>query len=571
MESDFTTWARRRRGALAGFLISALAAGAAWADGVTRVAALAGTVELQKEAEGAWEPATVGIEVPEGGSVRTSGDGRAELHYPDGTRVWLKESTKVTIETQRSLLSRMSIAFGSMKARVSHLARNRRMEFKTATAVAAVRGTVLTISQGEDGKFNLNVLFGKVELRLAGIPKTFDVPQGQKAEVEDATKAPKTSLMTRAEEVQGLQDWAPGLAPEGRIKDLQDKERDRAQIHEFAKQEEGRRERMSDLIGRAKEEDLAAGRTLLDMHGNLVRVDQRLLRPTPNEIQFVNLVKRPTYNYKTRTNSWEYYGPTTVTNRLDSAQFRLNYDAALPEELSAWPQFFGDHEPNSTELIFANMSSFNESNPALREVFEVAMVSKRVIVDGVSKLVPDLYVGRIECAVGNESACLSGMRNFTNLTTDSSGAAGFSKFGQTEDANSVIRKRDAEDGIMREIFAEHWGNAGDTSHVFLAQENAVIDNNGNPRRVEDFTNTSSDPFSILRETAYQTIMQVKKVGGVEDLDLTNTGDHAKFCSGGTCNGSNARNIDLVVTPDVGLAFLQRIISDIDKLETSSSN
>ena len=70
-----------------------------------RVSALSGTVEVRQDRGSPWEAATVGMSIKEGASVRTSGDGRAELLYPNKTHIWLKANTSLSIETRRSRLS----------------------------------------------------------------------------------------------------------------------------------------------------------------------------------------------------------------------------------------------------------------------------------------------------------------------------------------------------------------------------------------------------------------------------------------------------------------------------------
>jgi len=277
------------------FVLLPLAAGAEEA----KITALSGNVEVRQTRDGQWASAALNMEIPEGGSVRTGSDGAAILLMPNKTKVWLKDTSTLEVEQRQTLASRLALVFGRIKIRVPHLMRKEKFEVRTPAAVCAVRGTEFTMDTTEDGKMNLQVLFGEVKLKYAVPPEKgrseFNIPQGQGLNIEESGKSAKPALLTAANERAAMENWNPGMAPAERQKGLQEKENDRAQIKEFAKITNSAENTVKSFLNVVKESDLEAGRTMNDMHGNLVRVDQRMIRPDNNTLQFFNLVKRPNY------------------------------------------------------------------------------------------------------------------------------------------------------------------------------------------------------------------------------------------------------------------------------------
>jgi len=94
-----------------------------------------------------------------------------------------------------------------------------------------------------------------------------------------------------------------------------------------------------------------------------------------------------------------------------------------------------------------------------------------------------------------------------------------------------------------------------SNRIWIARENYVIGNGGDIKAVADFTSASEDPFTILKNTAGETIWYVKKdinttQTGFNRVDNTSTGDY--FLS--------KTNLDVVVIPDIVLAAVQRMMS-----------
>ena len=267
--------------------------------GEAKILSMSGTVEARQTREGQWVPASDNMEIAEGGAIRTGADGAAVMLLPNKTKVWMKESSNLELEQRQTLASRLALVFGRIKVRVPHLMRKEKFEVRTPAAVCAVRGTEFTMGTNEEGKMELQVLFGEVKLKFV-VPSEkgkseFNIPQGQGLSLEEKGKPAKPALLTAAKEREAMENWNPGVKPEDRQREMKQKDNDRAQVREFAKVTNNTDNAVKGFVNVVKESDLEAGRTLTDVHGNLVRVDQRMMRPHADEIQFFNLVKRPTY------------------------------------------------------------------------------------------------------------------------------------------------------------------------------------------------------------------------------------------------------------------------------------
>ncbi|HOI42257.1 MAG TPA: hypothetical protein PK523_04865, partial [Elusimicrobiales bacterium] len=340
--------------------------------------------------------------------------------------------------------------------------------------------------------------------------------------------------------------------------------------------------------------DLEAGRTLKDIHGNMVRVEQRLIRPDPKTLQFFNIVKRPSYkDYDYSSPAADQHGGfiyngDAVTNRMDMFQVNLNFDRDLPQRIEEWPSFFNDNDINPAYMtaIAANRTDIKS------EIFFVAegwkydagrdeLVNNIKVVDPAAAVNSTtdrdvVITGVLKPDAGNPAYTpIYGLSKISNLEiVDAGGGAldytnaingtsnGVTVGGPAGDVVWAIRTTDADYSVdsddvgtdqMWQFQADRYnvGNAG-AQYIWLAQENYVIGNGGGLKNTGDFTSSGTDPFSILKETAGQVIMYVKNdTGGVRQ-----TTD--RF-------GASGRNIDIVFIPDLAIAAIQRMLPAITEL------
>ncbi|HAF94847.1 MAG: hypothetical protein A2X34_07990 [Elusimicrobia bacterium GWC2_51_8] len=558
-----------------------------------RILAINGSVEARQAAEGQWVSATQNMEIAEGGAIRTGADGSAVALMPNKTKVWLKESTSLEIEQRRTLASRLALAFGSIKLRVPHLLRKEKFEVRTPAAVCAVRGTEFTMETTESGKMGLNVLYGEVKLNFivppSKGPSELYIPQGRNLSLDEKGKPGKLTLMDPKQERAALENWNPGLKPEERQKELKAKENDRAQIKEFAKVTNNSERAVKGFLNVVKESDLEAGRTLSDVHGNLVRVDQRMMRPDNNTIQFFNLVKRPSYaDYTARAHGFRYNGGV-VTNRLDLMQMNMKFDKALPQRIDEWPSFFSS---NSVNPVYASVIMANRTGTT--DIFFIAQGYKydaandemvnndgMLAADGVAVSLDQdvIMTGVLTDDSVNSITAMEGLNRISRLAVTKNGGTGGLKYvidnkpvggdaGDVRWAQSVENtpsySYDAEDVNSDQLWNYSanlyaiGGGAGEK--IWFTTENYVINNSGSIQTKDSITNSGSDPFTLLKNVAGEAIFSVKswQAGALPYDQINNDAGGDRF---------GTKNIDIVFIPDLLVAAVQRMlpaITDIGK-------
>jgi hypothetical protein len=463
-------------------------------------------------------------------------------------------------------------------------------------AGCAVRGTEFTVDATPEGAMDIKVLYGEVKLNFTVPPvkgkAEIHIPQGQFLSLAEKGKPAKQSLLTKEQEYRALENWNPGLDPKERMAEIIEKENSRAQIKEFAKVTSGAEQQVKSFINTAKESDLEAGRTLNDVHGNLVRVEQRLIRPDPQTLQFFNIVKRPAYkDYSYATALAQQYGfkyaGGAVTNRLDLMQVNLKFDQALPQRIEEWPSFFDNSSINPDYMTVVSANRTNNDNiffiaegwlydPVRDELVNNETVIGKPKTDDMDILFAGVLKGAdAVSALGqiSELKVSDGGSGVVTLTGPAVSLDAGSSMVWAQRVSGANYSKDSDDVAgndqVWQFQADRYelGGLGATgTHMWFAKENYVIGNGGGLKNTEDFTSSGTDPFSILKETAGQTILYLKQhaatandvrpgVGGqIKDADYFDQGAFpVKF------------NIDIVFIPDLAVAAIQRMLPAITSL------
>ena len=597
-----------------------------------KILAFSGNVETRNTREGQWAPATVNMEIAEGGAIRTGADGSAALLLPNKSKVWIKESSNLELEQRQTFASRLALVFGRMKVRVPHLMRKERFEVRTPAAVCAVRGTEFTVNTNEAGAMDINVLYGEVKLSFVVPPEKgkaeLYIAQGRNLTLEEKGKPGKLAMMTAEQEKSSLESWNPGLSPAERGKDLKEKENDRAQIREFAKVTNGTESSVKNFLNTVKESDIEAGRTLKDIHGNVVRVAQFLMRPHSDEVQFVNLVKRASYNAinNNSVNGGFNYNGGSVGNRLDYVQMIMNFNQDLPQSIEEWPGFFNGNsvKPDWASFVTANKTrtseiffiaslykyeaardelinnsevlnlALNAANGGDREVLVTGVLKNETGANGVSAVdgldrisriqVKDngLTDGKLKYTADNSNVN-GGLSNVVwamrldqeamdamdNLGANSANGI-FTSYEKKGDPN--ISNYSANAFLVGNC-AGQVGCTGTNDVFWFANESYVINNEGSLQKGDDLVNSSLDPFSIFKNVAGESIMSIKssvsgwaeRTGWTSNAAVKNDISNTDYFAYGN-RGANGTNIDVVFIPDLLMAAVQRMLPAITKLK-----
>lgn len=130
------------------------------------LAAVSGAVEIMRAGSGAWESAFNGLPFCEGDRLRTAARASCDIELDDGSFIHLAENSDTTAEilelTADRHSSKFSLWFGRVIASINS-ARPVKMQVRTPTAVAAVRGTEFAVEATEDAT-GVGVFDGEVEV-----------------------------------------------------------------------------------------------------------------------------------------------------------------------------------------------------------------------------------------------------------------------------------------------------------------------------------------------------------------------------------------------------------------------
>jgi hypothetical protein len=152
---------------------------------------MSGPVEVLPLDSEEWKPATAGMQLRAGDTVRTGKKGRAFITLGDDVELRLGSETSIEIQLEENTDTRrrsVGLLLGILLAKVAAVGEEENpFEVHTANAVAGVRGTEFTTAVALDGTVRASVQEGKVVLEAE--EKQVELSPGQFSEAEDE-KAP---------------------------------------------------------------------------------------------------------------------------------------------------------------------------------------------------------------------------------------------------------------------------------------------------------------------------------------------------------------------------------------------
>jgi hypothetical protein len=381
----------------------------------------------------------------------------------------------------------------------------------------------------------VQVLFGQVDMKFDD-GRTLKLPQGMGLGDDG-----RLTMLKGVEEAEALKDWAPAMTEAKRMENLVNMVTNRQEIRDFAHDALARNEEVIEsMAGKVKEEDFAAGRTLTDVHGNLVRVEQRLDRPDNKTIQITNIVKRTSYA-SGGLRKYSYHGPSTA--RTDALIAKTEFNQALPDQINAFPGFFSANEEtlkiDRASMVLANMADDNQ-------IATMAFLGKRNAGTSTDDIDSDLYAGG-----------LNGKGALFSLSMDNALSLGLTRYRADNATDSINH-----DGVNGELY----GNAAKRfskltgsgpAAVWVCTESFVINNGGRVRNIADYTSGGANIQELLSNSAGQTVVFMKG----ESAGLPDNG-----ISGDVLPGQ--KNIDLVIIPDLFYSVVKSLASSADKFKTT---
>ncbi|MBI4979711.1 MAG: FecR domain-containing protein [Spirochaetes bacterium] len=247
---------------------------------------LLGDVSVKRAGMTSFIPVKVNDKLLPGDTVKSAKASFAQISSVEPKFVVrLSEDTEFNLSTASSSQKKLSfnLVKGKIWSKVEKMATGNSMEFSTPASIAAVRGTIFILSF-ENGTARLFTVqgemgFGKDALALV------TVKGGLIAGVGSDGKIDPPRAITDAERKK-VMDGVPVFIKQGSD--------DRGTLRNEVNTEVNRTAQVRTRVSETRSTDMTAGRTLKDINGNVVRVEQIIKRPDPRTITLINLTKRDT-------------------------------------------------------------------------------------------------------------------------------------------------------------------------------------------------------------------------------------------------------------------------------------
>jgi hypothetical protein len=230
-----------------------------------------GDVQIRATGTLEWQPVIPGQKVTEGAAIRTGPNSRAEILTDRGHRFQIAAETTIEFSTLQPDETKTHLESGRVLSKVQKLAANEKFSIQTPTAVCAVRGTEFETTAGDKGTLVV-VSHGVVGVAIPGSNDEIRVPAGQMTSVHDGLiEHPRP--IPRADRAK----MESGLAHLARHEVALDMTR--AQVIASAAMER----RLADY---------QEGKSLTDVNGQRVRLQEYIVRPAANQFKLVALDER---------------------------------------------------------------------------------------------------------------------------------------------------------------------------------------------------------------------------------------------------------------------------------------
>lgn len=492
----------------------------------------------------AWTEAVQEMYLGQNDIVKTEKAGKVELVMDGTSRIWVSENSEMNVGALGDN-GFFSLLVGKIRARLK-LVSGRKFSVKTPVAIVAVRGTEFIASD----KGEVFVLDGLVNMSNIAGTSAIDVGANQYSSPPDAAGTFSQPAEISEEQKAAInQEWSDfdtssdqGSAPEESDGQKEQKAQDTKKEEikqELAVLKQELREAISsiktdiqmtrEIANEIKESDFDTARTLRDVHGNLVRIEQHLLRPDKSTLQFINLTKRNSYTYKGK---FDYSGPSG--SRIDTMDSRITFNKQLPEQLTDWPNFIGDQDEDTFYPQAVNLKITNQ-----KDTLEMIGVSKdkgeldeKGDILEERRIVGDMFVNGWKVDPNYDTGD-SARPEYDPLdeSIDESGEASDDLWATA--ISPTIRLEEIQNGIKTGVIKD----------VKFYVEGYGINNSGSILNLNDFTSAKKNPFDLLKNVAAEGIIACReKTTGTDFFQ--------------------AGNMDMVVTPDLFVAIAHKLATKL---------
>lgn len=543
---------------------------------------LSGKVEIEREGIKVTGPIGTRTVVSLGELFKTGPTGKARFSIGNEIEFWVGNSSGFEVVKGKWRETGLKILSGKLKFKAKKIKGKEVLKIYAGESIYSTKGASFTVSLQSDGSSELNVIFGSVNFSSKKSGYSKNITQGLGFKSGNS----KTDVLTYDQQMQAVSDWSPWLGLQGKNHKFKRTLKSKSNLKNFAFESSKTHTLIAGFTNRIKDYDIEAGRTLKDVHGNLVRTEQRLIRPYPDTVQFVNLVKRPYYENRA---GYFCYNGGNVSNRLDVFQTRVEFSKNLPQSLADWYSFFdsGDviakrvsivasNHTNPSDIYMIGFLAHNNQydlstgniDPALEDKLETdeKIYFGSVVKDDYNKFA-GFGVDEINGLSGNGTVKdLSGiLLNGLAWAEKPDAPGGWNDLNPTATDNRSTLEKGGDD-VLYQYRVYPYCVGADCSiaqnHIWLAMENYVIANNGAVLNIEDIERAGVDFSILLDNIAGQVTLYIKDDTGAFDwYQIADTDTNLQM--GTRYTNPAFENVDLVFISDAPYQMLEKVFPVLD--------
>lgn len=258
---------------------------------VAQIVSVKKKVEIKPSGNENWSSANNQTPVKSDDKIRTGSKSIARVKMSDGSTVLLLQNSEAEMENLSNVKKSIKLLRGKIRAIIKSLRNKGDFQIKTPIGVASVRGTEFEVEFHEDSKqMAVDVMQGEVGVSKLG---------------EDAREI----IVTPGEKIQFGAEGEIGNPVRSGAVPMEAQDVQVELVNDQVKQ---------NVIAMAAEEernaDYQVGKSLIDVDGKRVRVEEYIMRPAANQFKLVSLNER--------------------SNHFDYFTYKGTFNTSLPEDLS---------------------------------------------------------------------------------------------------------------------------------------------------------------------------------------------------------------------------------------------
>lgn len=504
-----------------------------------------GTVYFRENSLSEWKILqNIPFEIPQGGAIKLDEKSAAKLLVNNNSEVVLYQETALEVESVSKYYVTLGLVYGKGKFDISFPS-NSTFVLKTITTNFITRKIKAFIESDLEGKVEISIGLGECRFRYM-IPhksgeKEFVLDQGMFFRVDGPEKPYIFGMIDPKKEEEIFDDVR--LREVNEVSRLQRVRK----LVSFSNYAYGLALRYTSDGFKEKNSDFESGKTIKDIHGNLVRVEQRIVRPSSNEIQFINITKRPYYKNYTNTlfssglNGFRYNGDAKE-NRIDLFSVSFSFDKNLPQRVENFPSFFSDSNVNANWATFVAANITSDSSFFVAEAYKYNNSRGELVNNtesvGVAQNTNDRDRDVIITGVISKSL-LYDIINYNFIEKDPSSPSGnlVKKTDSSDIVGAFWGLKTGEDfninGDIYKLKGYRYLKGGvGTDYFWLTSESYLISPSGSLRGKKDIEENFDNFSKLLNENFVQSIIYIKN-------DNNNIPDESSY------NGIDD-NIDVVI-------------------------